>query len=76
MEKLNGWQRVGIVVSVLWLIGASLHMRDVYNAGSIYVQFYYDESGARFLLPIVGPVVALWLAGYAFAWIKRGFNRA
>jgi hypothetical protein len=34
--RLNGWQRVGIVLSVVWLIGAAIYetyaMEDRYNA--------------------------------------------
>jgi hypothetical protein len=30
-ERLNGWQRVGIVLSVVWVIGAAIHEKDELN---------------------------------------------
>jgi hypothetical protein len=27
MKKLNGWQRIGVVLSVLWMVGASLYVQ-------------------------------------------------
>lgn len=36
--RVNGWQRVGIVLSVLWAIGAAIFVRNaqVQNADSLY----------------------------------------
>jgi hypothetical protein len=29
LTRLNGWQRIGIVLSVVWVLGAGLYQRDV-----------------------------------------------
>lgn len=26
--RLNGWQRIGLVLSVLWVLGAAIHVRN------------------------------------------------
>jgi hypothetical protein len=28
MKKLNGWQRIGVVLSILWILGAAIHERN------------------------------------------------
>ena len=36
--RVNGWQRVGVVLSVLWAIGAAIYIRSaqVQNANSLF----------------------------------------
>ncbi len=28
MRKLNGWQRIGVILSILWVLGAAIHERN------------------------------------------------
>jgi hypothetical protein len=28
MKKLNGWQRIGVILSILWILGAAMHERN------------------------------------------------
>ena len=28
MKKLNGWQRIGVILSILWVLGAAMHERN------------------------------------------------
>lgn len=42
--QINGWQRVGVVLSVLWAIGAAIYIRNIQveNADSLF-QMEYSE---------------------------------
>lgn len=68
MKSLNGWQRIGIVVSVLWVLSI------------LYISFsLYDSKPDMNLLAVaaldLAPIAILWGAGYAIAWIRRGFGQ-
>ncbi len=28
MKKLNGWQRIGVILSILWVVWAAIHTRN------------------------------------------------
>lgn len=28
MKKLNGWQRIGVILSILWMLGAAIQTRN------------------------------------------------
>ena len=49
--RLNGWQRIGVVLSVVWLIGAALYTRHefVQNANDRAIYSYKEcmEHGLR-----------------------------
>lgn len=69
--KLNGWQRLWVVVSVpMFLLGAL----------NLYTEVAYrDGENIRnvmnfFLVFGVGAPLALYAAGWIFVWIKRGFT--
>ena len=40
--RLNGWQRIGLVLSVLWALGAAMHERNkqVYAAHELFQSQY------------------------------------
>jgi hypothetical protein len=41
--RLNGWQRIGLVLSVLWVVGAAIHQRNKQvNAADALFQLQYD----------------------------------
>jgi hypothetical protein len=47
MAKLNGWKRIGIVGSVVWILGAGLYTHDevVKQISASYVQIDQDCIG-------------------------------
>ena len=64
MATLNGWQRLWVVFTGLWL--------GVYGVASmdVGVPFYYV-----YLAMAVVPPVLLYAAGLGVAWIRRGFRQ-
>jgi hypothetical protein len=60
----SGWLRIGAALTLLW-------------AGSLTVLGLLSGISGPwvFFSFIVGPVAALWLIGFAFSWIRRGFER-
>jgi hypothetical protein len=80
--KLNGWQRIGIAVSVIWVIGAvwfQLISLDLIcrsgpcQWGAMRVRVFSDfvEVGAWIIIP---PLI-IFVVGYIVAWIRRGFRQ-
>jgi len=49
MVRLNGCQRIGIVISVVWLIGAAMYQRDgdIKNAALVHRLTYDICSDAK-----------------------------
>ncbi len=45
--KLNGWQRIGVVASVLWGVGAAIYERS----GQVSMANAFHESALRNCLP-------------------------
>ena len=77
LKRLNGWQRLGILLSAIWLV--------VVAAGStLYILNHLN--GITYLLPVILPVVGWGLVAwiipsvlaYLFAWgvgwVWRGFK--
>ena len=69
--SLNGWQRLWVVVSALWLIGS----------GVLIVALTLDDPAWRPEWRYVGSILLLWLLpplllyalGVAAGWVYRGF---
>jgi hypothetical protein len=43
-RKLNGWQRIGILASIIWIIGAFFHTFDRAEARDIQMAIAIDEA--------------------------------
>jgi hypothetical protein len=71
LASLNGWQRLGIVLSALWMLVAT--------AGGIIIGAaigWSDFSLAWFALALYAALVLLWALGWAVSWIMAGFRRS
>lgn len=69
MRKFNlgGWLRIGIVLSVIWIvIGGSFGWNHAY------------DGGVSAAVVAFGPLLVAWLALYGLVllvrWIRRGFQ--
>jgi hypothetical protein len=59
LPRLNGWQRIGIVASVIWAIGAPMYLD---HAG---------EEASVVALVTLPPIVLGWLLAYALVYLRR-----
>ena len=68
---LNGWQRLWLVVSILWLV-ATMSLTGVLRFdGSTHV---HSVSALLLALRIsIVPIAALYCLGLGLAWVRRGF---
>lgn len=85
--RVNGWQRIGVVLSVLWVIGAAIYVRSaqVQNAYSLFQMEFsacLNEQGAtieecsnKVSLQHAMDVTANWpdVAFFAFAPVIAGW---
>jgi hypothetical protein len=70
--KLNGWQRIGVVLSALWLlivlVFVALNVSDA--VGTHWVR--------GTLVAVFLPILAFWVVAYAalfaFRWVRSGFS--
>jgi hypothetical protein len=67
--KLNGWQRIGVVLSALWVLIALYFISFEVPADEVTVW--------RLLAALFLPILAFWAIAYAalfaFLWIRKGF---
>ena len=76
--RLNGWQRIGVVASAVWLpIGFVIGKQAADQV--MYWNGYYVEAWAVLLLWTLLPIPAGWLAAclaiFVSRWVRRGFAR-
>ena len=68
--KLNGWQRMWVIVSGVWVV--------LWVAFGLAILLSGDEEGLLVLLAslatAVVPPVLLYAAGLGVAWIRSGFR--
>lgn len=62
LKRLNGWQRLFVVVSVVWLV-AALFMAEVLGV-----------SGRNGLLFMIVPPFAVYLLWRSGGWVWQGFK--
>jgi len=67
--KLNGWKRLGVVLSVLWLPVTLIF--DPFEIATSRI------SGWGIVIIILLQILAFWLSAYAavfaFRWVRKGF---
>lgn len=71
--ELNGWQRLGIIASVLWLLGGA-SLAAVWSVGlpAFWVDFGLDV-GIMAVVPIVCGWMLAWIIPRLTRWVRRGF---
>lgn len=86
MHSLNGWHRLGIVMSAVWfvVVGAVVAESALFPSISSWLRpcpensdplcLFNELSAFRLSLFAGVPVVAMWAVGYAVAWIRGGFR--
>jgi hypothetical protein len=66
--RINGWQRLWLVASILWAVVILL----LQSGGD---QTVPSANGARFVVrPWIVPVAAVYALGLGLAWVRRGFQ--
>jgi hypothetical protein len=73
--KLGGWMRIGVVLSVLWIIGVWTYAFLTYDR---YWGDFTETVDMKFLALLTLVSLALfWILGgvifWAVRWIRRGF---
>jgi hypothetical protein len=74
---MSSWQKVGAVISILWVIGFLIFL--IVHSGSLKtvadVLIAVNSNSFRLWFMILGPVVLLWAIGVitfdAVQWIRR-----
>ena len=66
--NLNGWRRLWVVVSVVWVAGMAWQL-TLGPAGTMGEAFLYGSVW------LVGPPAVAYLTGLVVAWVVRGFRR-
>ena len=73
--KLNGWQRLWVLLSVLWVLGSVLSsVLSVLDLGVLSLA--EDATGKTFLFMgiLFAPPLALYILGFAVEWVIWGFR--
>ncbi len=71
-RRLNGWQRLWVVLSVLWSPG----WMGLIGYVILYPAEYPGRAGEVILMGFgiwLGPIVALYALGLASGWMRQGF---
>lgn len=67
LQSLNGWQRLGIVISALWML-------VVLCGALLWIETENDVDLLWMGLVLYAPLVLLWGLGAAAAWVVAGFK--
>jgi hypothetical protein len=86
MRSPNGWRRLGVLLSVLWVLavaGLALAPATMPNVGGWVYSCslasdplcLFEELNYRHLAAlVVFPLLFGWALGYGVAWVRRGFG--
>jgi len=86
LKRLNGWQRVGILLSAIWLVvvaaGSTLYILDALNGVTNDGSLAYLQFRERAVIRAIGwglvawiiPSVLAYLLGWGVGWVWRGFK--
>ena len=69
--KLNGWYRIGIVLSVLWCVFINVYI-FLFLLPPVYTWTTNDTRGMFFWMIV--PVVVVWLLVFTIKWVIIGFK--
>jgi hypothetical protein len=69
LNRLNGWQRLWLVLSALWvcylIYYLSINYKDIYDIYDIYDFLFF-----AFIAPFLGYII-----GWMFSWVIKGFKK-
>ena len=74
---MSGWQKIGLAISILWLIGLSIFLGVVHSTWKTVVDILVAGNLDTLTLwtVMLGPVVLLWSIGIitveVVRWIRR-----
>ena len=70
--RINGWQRLWLVASILWAVVVLLLAGILQSGGAHTVP---SANGALFVVRLwIVPVAAVYVFGLGLAWVRRGFQ--
>jgi len=70
--RINGWQRLWLVASILWAVVILLLAGILQSDGDPTVP---SANGALFVVRLwIVPVAAVYMFGLGLAWVRRGFQ--
>jgi hypothetical protein len=70
--RINGWQRLWLVASIVWAVVILLLAGILQSGGD---QTVPSANEALFLVRLwILPVAAVYVFGLGLAWIRRGFQ--
>ena len=70
--RINGWQRLWLVASILWAVVILLLAGILQFDGD---QTVPSANGALFVVRLwIVPVAAVYVFGLGLAWVRRGFQ--
>jgi hypothetical protein len=70
--RINGWQRLWLVASILWAVVILLLAGILQSDGD---QTVPSANGALFVVRLwIVPVTAVYVFGHGLAWVRRGFQ--
>jgi hypothetical protein len=70
--RINGWQRLWLVASILWAVVVLLLAGILRSDGA---QTIPSANEALFVVRLwIVPVAAVYMFGLGLAWVRRGFQ--
>ena len=70
--RINGWQRLWLVASILWAVVILLLAGILQSGGD---QTVPSANGALFVVRLrIVPVATVYVFGLGLAWVRRGFQ--
>jgi hypothetical protein len=70
--RINGWQRLWLVASILWAVVILLLAGILQSDGDHTVP---SANGALLVVRLwIVPVAAVYVFGLGLAWVRRGFQ--
>jgi hypothetical protein len=71
--RLNGWQRIGIVASAVWIPYGAVYGCRLGYAGECSTEDLHALIAFYAIAPVVAGWIVAWVAVWAVRWIWRGF---
>ena len=75
--RLNGWQRLGVVASALWVPVGLVKGGNSYSDWQLIGGYYIDPTVLAICwiaLPILFGWLAVYTAIFVTRWVRRGFS--
>jgi len=69
INSLNGWQRIGLIWTAVWILGAII---DFINQYDYYIRNKSEIIDAHY--PVIYGIAFYWIIYLALRWIKEGFK--